>query len=110
MSLFKNKRIKDRELLDSYRSKPCVVCYFHHTTVAAHIRSVGAGGDDIATNLLPLCYAHHREQHDKGWKYMWDKYWRLKKALIERGWGVNENGLFRDNEEHNERPCTEIST
>lgn len=33
----------------------------------AHVRSRGAGGNDHA-NCLPLCRAHHREQHQIGWK------------------------------------------
>lgn len=31
----------------------------------AHVVSRGAGGDDVA-NTVPLCRAHHRQQHDKG--------------------------------------------
>lgn len=92
---FKKKRIVDRKLLDTYQGRPCVVCYLHHTTTAAHIRSRGAGGDDTDSNLVALCFTHHREQHDKGWWHMWNQYWRLKKALIEKGWEVNECGLFR---------------
>lgn len=33
---------------------------------AAHVRSRGAGG--TKRDLVPLCSAHHREQHDQGTK------------------------------------------
>ena len=39
---------------------------------AAHVRSRGAGGN--RRHLIPLCLAHHREQHDHGIKTFADKY------------------------------------
>jgi len=39
----------------------------------AHIKSRGAGGDDIG-NTIPLCQRHHREQHDIGITSFAEKY------------------------------------
>lgn len=51
------------------RAMPCLLlgqdgC--HGSIEAAHVRSRGAGG--TARDLVPLCAAHHREQHDHGIK------------------------------------------
>lgn len=40
---------------------------------ATHIRSRGAGGDDLG-NLIPLCHAAHQEQHQKGIKWFAEEY------------------------------------
>lgn len=48
----------------------CQVCLDADVLLAAaaphHIRSRGAGGDDSAENLLPLCTSHHTEIHQIG--------------------------------------------
>ena len=43
-------------------------------TEATHVKSRGAGGVE-RQNLLPLCAAHHREQHIVGVKTFSVKYW-----------------------------------
>lgn len=60
------------------RTLPCFVCtgvqqHFGgderwrqvHPTEAAHVKSRGAGGADVG-NTVPLCTAHHQNQHLKG--------------------------------------------
>jgi len=39
----------------------------------AHVKSRGAGGQDIS-NIVPLCTAHHSEQHNAGIKSFQLKY------------------------------------
>lgn len=63
----KKKRIINRELLDSYHSKPCIInkgCMGQ--VVAHHIKTKGSGGDDIENNLWALCMLHHKILHDIG--------------------------------------------
>lgn len=82
----KPKRVKDRRLLDWIkRNLPCAACSRKPPSDPAHITSVGAGGDDVEDNLLPLCRDHHRMQHDKGWKHMAQNFPRLKAHLDIKG-------------------------
>lgn len=70
----KRKRIVNRELLDYYHQLPCVVCHCYGTTVAHHIKTKGAGGDDSVENLIPLCTSHHQEIHNIGRDSMLERY------------------------------------
>ena len=63
MKRFKHRR--NPEYTDWIRSLPCLLC--GGTAEVAHVRSRGAGGDDIG-NTVPLCHAHHRQQHQVGIK------------------------------------------
>lgn len=75
MMLFpKNKRIKDRKLLQEIRGQECAVKGCFRKGMPAHIRSVGAGGDDVPENLVPLCADHHIRQHAMGWKVFKEKH------------------------------------
>lgn len=69
----KNKRIENRDLLDYIKTLPCMACG-QMPTDPAHVTSVGAGGDDVAVNVMPLCRQHHTEQHSKGWSHMVKNY------------------------------------
>ncbi len=71
----KRKRIVDEELLETIRTLPCIVCRTESIsqpspTQPCHVTSRGAGGDDVAENVIPMCFTHHRMQHDKGWGHM----------------------------------------
>ena len=46
------------------RTMPCLVCW-RMPAEAAHVRSRGAGGNDVG-NVVPLCHEHHMEQHTIG--------------------------------------------
>ena len=56
----------------------------------AHIKSRGSGGGDDHHNVIPLCRAHHSEQHMKGWLTFALMYPSVKSWLNEQGWIVNE--------------------
>lgn len=62
----KPARIRNPELLESYHGKPCEICGKREGTVAHHIKTRGAMGDDVPENLMALCAHHHRLIHDMG--------------------------------------------
>lgn len=75
----KNKRVVDESLLDTVRNLPCMGCasldpegarasVFENEVRSHphHLISRGAGGGDVAKNLMPLCWNHHAEVHRKG--------------------------------------------
>lgn len=92
----KPERIVDRKLLDTYHQMPCLVCS-RRPSDPAHIRSRGAGGDDVPWNLAPLCRVHHTEQHQLGWKKMSEKNFIVSIYLWKQGWRFDsDNKLRRD--------------
>jgi 5-methylcytosine-specific restriction endonuclease McrA len=81
----KPKRIVNREVLDQVKRLRCAGCAKYPPSDPAHIRSVGAGGDDVWDNLLPLCRECHNLQHSAGWKFLIMKREQIKYELILRG-------------------------
>lgn len=82
--MFRKPREKDEAHLDFVRSLPCAVCGDFTTTEAAHIRSgelmYGKESTGMQTKpsdkwTVPLCGAHHREQHTQN-EWRW---WKEKK-------------------------------
>lgn len=77
----KPTRIKDKDIRERVRRKPCLVCGALPCD-AAHIKTVGSGGGDkivnaegeIVVNLIPLCRKHHVEQHAIGIDTFFKKY------------------------------------
>jgi len=70
----KQKRLKNPELLKEIKSKRCEVCGEPPPSDPHHIKSRGAGGDDIPDNLLALCRDHHTEIHMIGISRFMNKY------------------------------------
>lgn len=68
------KRIVDNKLLDEVRRAYCCVNGCGRKAQAAHIKSRGAGGDDVSGNVAPLCWLHHSEQHTLGWPRFLQRY------------------------------------
>jgi 5-methylcytosine-specific restriction endonuclease McrA len=89
-SCWKVKRVVDRELLDLYQGRECLICGMTKTTIGHHIVSKGAGGPDIHANLMPLCHVHHDEIHKLHTKLFCEKY--EKAALWLEYWGWQKNG------------------
>lgn len=50
-----------------------------------HVISKKSGGDDVATNLCPLCPLHHREIHNQGIRAMCEKYPVVKNWMVANG-------------------------
>jgi predicted restriction endonuclease len=88
-------RIKSRKTLKFFRERACEICGFPKSD-PAHIRSVGAGGDDTGDNLLSLCRLHHRLQHNHSWEWMISHFPILEQILKDKGWElVTEFGRKR---------------
>lgn len=64
--LEKHKRIKNRKLIQEFRSNRCEVCGAYTTIEPHHVNTVGSGGGDIRENLVQLCTEHHIAAHDGG--------------------------------------------
>lgn len=91
----KPKRIQNRKVLDEIKGGRCLVC---GTTDCdpAHIKTRGAGGDDVPSGVLALCRKHHCEQHAYGFSKFCARYPQVKWQLEERGWTlVNEFGVMK---------------
>ena len=89
----KPSRIRDRALLDKFKTLPCVVCG-DRPTDPAHIRSRGAGGGDIPANLAPLCRRHHSMQHALGSLSFSNKFPAFRYYLESLGWSVGDYKLL----------------
>ena len=67
---------KSPKYLNFIRSLPCVICNDPTTTDAAHVRCIASCGVGLKPPdegfTLPLCGAHHREQHSRGERLWWD--------------------------------------
>ena len=66
--------MKDNDVLDYFRKRPCEVCNKPPPSDPCHIRSKGAGGKDEPENLMSLCREHHTSQHQMGLKSFVRKY------------------------------------
>lgn len=60
---------RDEAYRDWIRTLPCCLtgCVTRSRVECAHVRSRGAGGDDVG-NCVPLCRSHHDWQHRDGIK------------------------------------------
>ena len=60
----KNARVKNKKLINKKKHK-CEYCSKKNCyTNTHHIKSKGAGGDDVEDNLIELCSNCHRAVHD----------------------------------------------
>lgn len=84
------KRIINKKLTTSYRSKPCVICHSKNLVSGHHIKSKGSGGHDLDINLVALCFKHHEEIH-RGLNKFVSKYPVMENILIKKGWLFDEN-------------------
>lgn len=72
----KNRAHRDRKYLDSLRGEPCLLCGATPSD-PAHIRygsGAGVGMKPADWYAVPLCHAHHSEQHRIGEVTFWHKY------------------------------------
>ena len=74
------------EFREWLRQFPCVVSDCENPTECAHVKSRGAGGDDVGQSV-PMCPHHHRfDLHQHGIHTFQLKY-RLDLAQIAAGYG-----------------------
>lgn len=99
-ALNRKRRDKSPEVLELIRlikSQPCIVC---GTTPVdcCHIKSKGAGGQYESWNIVPMCRAHHSEQHQLGFRLFLNRYPQVIVVLESMGWElideVNRMKLF----------------
>lgn len=58
---------RNKELAKRYSNMPCFICGSRNQVSGHHIISFASRPDlDVPENILPLCFTHHREIHDKG--------------------------------------------
>lgn len=81
--------MRNFELLAEIKSKSCQVCG-KRPVDPCHVKSVGSGGPDTPSNIIPLCRWHHSEQHAKGWITFLKKNPALSWHLECLGWEVVE--------------------
>lgn len=98
-------RRKERGHLQYVRQLPCVICEDNTSTEAAHIRfaceaigkrHVGTSEKPDDSWTVPLCGAHHREQHQMREVEFWRRYDRdplLIALALWRATGQHEIGL-----------------
>lgn len=81
-TMFKRSRIKSDTHEDFVRALPCLICGDNTTTEAAHISYAdmrygkfgrGKGQKEESIWVIPLCGAHHRDQHDMGEIAFWSE-------------------------------------
>ena len=74
MTFFKEKRLRDRKYLDSFRDAECIVCGGSGDVVGAHIRTGHEGGMGLkpSDNLtLPLCHSCHMSEEQSPGPEWW---------------------------------------
>lgn len=86
----KPKRIENKELLKKYHKKPCVVCGSIPSD-PHHLKSRGAGGDDVETNLIALCRKCHSLIHSIGLTQFVELYETMTEILYSKGWVYDNN-------------------
>ena len=59
----KPKRIRDPKAIEQARKEYCQYCGLGGQVHVHHIKSRGAGGDDIPENLISLCPSCHDKAH-----------------------------------------------
>jgi hypothetical protein len=100
MTNFKKNRIVDLKLLSRIRKQICLVyscaepkdrCVLPTCSDAHHVKSVGSGGHDLETNVIPLCRKHHTEIHAIGLNRFSEKYAKVSVWLSRNGWSYNSN-------------------
>jgi hypothetical protein len=82
------KPVRDTAYLKFIRSLPCCVCFRDRGIEAAHIGRRGMAQKCSDRETIPLCSAHHREQHRIGLREFAKVYeldvWELINQLQER--------------------------
>lgn len=89
----KRPRIVNEKLLRAVARLPCLACpqpsreafqaivddldHAPRISDPHHVTTRGAGGGDVAENVMPLCPKHHQEYHRRGGREMADRYPRV---------------------------------
>ncbi len=71
MDILKSGRIIDEEAYEMARSHECEICGTLCDCGPHHITPRGAGGSDVAENLIQLCPTCHRKAHNGDFDRDW---------------------------------------
>jgi len=85
---------RDAEHLEAIRQCPCVACGQDPAGEAAHVRMgshAGMGRKPEAKLTVPLCHAHHMEQHSVGELTFWTALELAPTVIAERLWRAQGN-------------------
>jgi hypothetical protein len=82
-----SRQRKDLKLRKIFKQFPCLVCGIVPSD-PCHIRTFKVTQSDNPKNIIPMCRAHHQEQHRIGWKAFLEKYEKVKKFLLRMGWEI----------------------
>jgi hypothetical protein len=98
----KPTRFVHKELLEVVRNLPCLACAsidadgareaMYDNKVRSHphhLISRGAGGGDVAENVLPVCVKHHNMVHQTGLVRFANEFKVVKDWLDGAGWKFN---------------------
>lgn len=85
----KTYRIIDTMATMQAKQQPCIVCGSQESD-PHHLVSRGAGGDDVAWNLMPLCRVDHTAIHKAGLTTYSEKQPAVKAWLEKMGWQFND--------------------
>ena len=83
--------MRDRILARSFTKMPCLVCGSGSGVTGHHLLTVGAYPQykNVPENIIPLCFSHHREVHDKGLSNFVDNN-NLHTEMSNRGFDFSE--------------------
>lgn len=90
----KPKRLENEQLLEAFRLMPCAACGARPSD-PDHIKTRGAGGEDIESNILPLCRRHHTQRHTIGWFRFCGLFPKVYRELMAKGWEFKKTELRR---------------
>lgn len=94
-------RFENKKLLKSMSLLNCEMCGQKNNNAAHHIITKARQGGDYDWNLMTLCFPCHRDWHDKGIRFMLEKFNHLHDRLMRRGFDFDEYSgkLYRNNGE-----------
>lgn len=81
---------RNKKLAEEFAKKPCAVCGSTYMVSGHHLITFKSRPDlDIKENLMPLCFTHHREIHDKGLNQFVVEH-SLQMNMFGRGFGYSQ--------------------
>jgi len=81
----KRRRVEDKGLIESVKQLPCAACG-RYGVDADHVKTRGAGGDDVLNSMMPLCREDHVKRHQMGLLWLSNKYEGVRSWLAQNGW------------------------
>lgn len=84
-----------KQSIPSIEGFKCAAHENHLADEFDHLRTRGAGGSNEEFNLLPLCRLAHIQRHQKGLRWLSDKYPGVHSFMIDNGWRIDKDGRWR---------------